>query len=69
MVFFYKNYIVYYNVYHNYFGVKSMRISSFVLVGRWLVSYVHGHLCPYHNGLRLFIIVLQELHCIVFVFL
>ena len=28
------------------------------------VSELHGHLCPYRYGLRLFIVVLQELQCL-----
>ena len=42
-------------------SLKRMCIPSFVLIG----YYVHGHICPIvMYGLRLFIVVLQELHCL-----
>ena len=47
---FYKNYIVYYNVYCVIVvcSLKSMCTPSFVLIG-CCVSELHGHICPYHN--------------------
>ena len=42
-------------------AVCLLCIPCFVLIG-CCVSELHGHLCPYRN-LRLFIVVLQELHC------
>ena len=53
--FFYKNYIVYYNVYCYY-----MCIPSFVLIG----YCVHGNICPYCNVWPEAIVVLQELNCL-----
>ena len=53
--------IAYYNVYCYYVvcSLKSMCTSSFVLIG-CCVSELHGHI-----GLRLIIVVLQELlHCL-----
>ena len=45
-------------------SLKSLCIPSFVLIG----YCVHGHICPYvMHGLRLFIVVLQELHCLLHV--
>ena len=58
LLFFYKT-----NVCHNYFWCGHWRAS-------WLmdccVSELHAHLCPYivMYGLRLFIVVLHELHCL-----
>ena len=46
-------YIAYHSVYCDYFG---MLISC-------CVSELHAKLCP-HRCLRLFIVVLQELHCL-----
>ena len=44
--------------------LKSIRIPSFVLIG-CCVSELHGHICPIvMYSLRLFIVVLQELHCL-----
>ena len=46
---FYKNYIVYYNVYCVMVcSLKSMCTPSFVLIG-CCVSELHGHICPYRN--------------------
>ena len=46
-------------------SLKSLCIPSFVLIG----YCVHGHICPYvMPGLRLFIVVLQELHCLLQVY-
>ena len=42
---FYKNYIIYYTVIIVVCLVKSMCIPSF----DYCVSYLHGHICPYHN--------------------
>ena len=42
-------------------SLKNMCIQSFMLIG-CCVSELHGHLCPYRNVL--FIVVLQELHCL-----
>ena len=48
-------YIVYYSIYCDYFGV---------LIGCY-VSELHAKLCPIvMYGPRLFIVVLQELHCL-----
>ena len=45
-------------------SLKSMCIPCFVLISH-CVSELHGHLSSYYNyGLRLFIVVLQELHCL-----
>ena len=50
MLFYYKNYIVYYNVYVIKFvcSLKSMCMPSFFLIG-CCVSELHAQLCPYHN--------------------
>ena len=56
----YKNYIVYYNVYCVVCLLKSMCIPSFVLIG-CCMSELHAPIVM--NYLRLFIVVLQELHC------
>ena len=42
-------------------SLKSMRIPNFVLIG-YCVSDLRGYIVMY--GLRLFIVVLQELHCL-----
>ena len=48
-------------------SLKSMCIPSFVLIV-YCVSELHGHLSSHHNyGLRLFIVVLQELHCLLLI--
>ena len=52
---------VYYNVYHDYCGVF---IEKYVYTMFWSLE-LRGHLVPIvMYGLRLFIIVLQELHCL-----
>ena len=58
-----KNYIVYYNVYHDCCGAFIEKVYTMVCLN---VSELYGHLCPYivMYGLRLFIVVLQELHCL-----
>ena len=59
LLLFYKNYIVYYNVdcYYLVCSLKSMCIPSFVfVVPIYIPSVVYG--------LRLFIVVVQELHCL-----
>ena len=45
-------------------SLKSMCIPSFVLIG-YCVGDLHGHIYVsiVMYGLRLFIVVLQELHC------
>ena len=57
------NYIVYYdaNVIIVVCSLKSMCVPSFIVIG-YCVSELHGHTCPYCNVL--FIVVLQELHCL-----
>ena len=46
------------------YSLKSMCIPSFVLIG-CCMSELHCHLCPIIMFcLRLFIVVLQELHCL-----
>ena len=59
LLFFYKNYIAMFAI--TIFGgsLKSLLIDC-------CVSELHAHLCPYivMYGLRLFIVVLQELHCL-----
>ena len=60
---FYKNYIVYYNVHCYYCSVfvKKYVYTKFRL--DWLfVSAIYVPIVMY--GLRLFIVVLQELHCL-----
>ena len=60
---FYKNYIVYYNVYCDYL-LKSMCSPRLVAVS---VSYMPIYVIyvpAVMYGLRLFIVVLQELHCL-----
>ena len=42
-------------------SLKSMCIQSLILIG-CCVSELHGPLCPYCQ--RLFIVVIQELHCL-----
>ena len=57
---FYKNYI---NVYCYYCGVFTEKYVYTKFCLDWLcVSELHGHIVLY--GLRLFIVVLQELHCL-----
>ena len=52
LLLFYKNYIVYYNVYCYYCGVfiETYVYPSFALIG-CCMSELHGHLCPYRNVL------------------
>ena len=40
-----KNYIVCYNVYHNYFAIKSMCLPSFVLIGGWSYMLIYRNVC------------------------
>ena len=49
---FYKNYIIYYNVYCYYCGVFIEKYvhTEFHLIG-CCVSELYGHLCPYRNVL------------------
>ena len=42
-------------------SLKSMCVPSFILIG-CCVSELHGYLCAHCK--RLFIVVLQELHCL-----
>ena len=60
-----KNCIVYYNVYCYYCGVFIERYV-FTKFHGCCVSELHGHLYVpiVMYGLRLFIVVLQELHCL-----
>ena len=45
-------------------SLKRMCVPSFILIG-CCVSELHGHYVPIvMYGLRLFIVVLQELHCL-----
>ena len=67
---FYKNYIVYYNftVIIVVCSLKSMYVPRFVLIG-YCVSELHGDIITLYvpivmYGLRLFIVVLQELRCL-----
>ena len=64
---FINNYIVYYDVYCYYCGVF---IEKYVYAKFRCVSEIHSHLCPYIEmcGLRVFIVVLQELHCLPYMF-
>ena len=67
---FYKSYIVYYNVYHNYFGVFIQKhvFTKFRLIGSCVsesvsdecVSYMLIYVPTITYGLRLLIVVLQE---------
>ena len=61
---FYKNYIVYYNIYCYYCGVfiEKYVCSKFLVVVS--VSYMAIYVLIVMYGLRLFIVVLQELHCL-----
>ena len=66
LLLFYKNYIVYYNVYCYYCGVfietYVCQVSSWLVVA-W-VSYMAIYVPIVMYCLRLFIVVLQELHCL-----
>ena len=58
----YKNYIGYYDVYHNYFlcSLKSMCIQNFVLIGCCVREiHVHAHLCPYSIWPAVIIVLMQ----------
>ena len=62
---FYKNYIVYYNVYTTIslvYLLKCMYIPSFILISS-CVSVLYAQLCPYHNVWPE-AVVLQELQCL-----
>ena len=68
---FYKNYIIYYNVYFYYCGVfiekyvcTKFHRNCFVLIG-CCVSELHAiYVAIVMYCRRLFIVVLQELHCL-----
>ena len=64
LLLFYKNYIVYYNVYSYYCGVfiENYVYTKFLVVVS--VSYMTIYVPIVMYGLRLFIVVLQELHCL-----
>ena len=60
---FYKNYIVYYNVYCYCCGVFVEKVyTKFRLVVSVIYMTIYVPIVMY--GLRLFIVVLQELHCL-----
>ena len=44
-------------------SLKSMCIPSFVLIGNCVHAHVYNYVPIVMYGLRLFIVVLQELHC------
>ena len=61
---FYENYVVYYNVYCYFCGVfiEKNEYTKFHL--DWLLSYMAIYVPIVMSGLRLFIVVLQELQCL-----
>ena len=61
IVFFYKNYIVYYNVYCYYCGAFIER-HVYTKMGYCGILTIYVPIVMY--GMRLFIVVLQELHCL-----
>ena len=60
----YKNYIVYYNVYGHYFGVFIEKYVCTKFHRNGLLSYMTIYVPIVMYCLRLFIVVLQELHCL-----
>ena len=62
---FYKNYIVYYNVYCYYCDVLFEKYVCTKFHLNWLLCVSElQHVPIVMYGLRLFIVVLQELHCL-----
>ena len=63
---FYKIYIIYYTVYCYYCGVFIEKYVCTKFHLNWLlVSELYGHLYLYHNGLRLFNVVYQNIYMFV----